>query len=136
VALVWVALINLGPEDHIESAPMAPGGSTPGRPWAQRTRNSLKTSGYFPIMRGTSLLFSSHMYSIKVGVRNQSPGQEFFDSLSRGLSRLPGVSGVAMADGLLPVEHDINFGTAQEHTHPPDLTDAKRDHGATQTSSP
>jgi putative ABC transport system permease protein len=39
--------------------------------------------------------------------------QEFFDSLSSTVSRLPGVSGVAMADGLPPIEHDINFGTVE-----------------------
>src|SRR5262249_21418748 len=39
--------------------------------------------------------------------------QDFFDLLSAALSSAPGVSGVAMADGLLPLEHDINFGTVE-----------------------
>src|SRR5262249_52950194 len=44
--------------------------------------------------------------------------QDFFDSLSTGLSRLPGVAGVATADGLPPVEHDINFGTIEGEDTP------------------
>jgi putative ABC transport system permease protein len=52
------------------------------------------------------------------GYRTPAARQEFFDSLSRALSRLPGVSGVAMADGLPPVEHDINFGTVEGEDTP------------------
>jgi len=44
--------------------------------------------------------------------------QEFFDAWSSALSRLPGVSGVAMADGLPPVEHDTNFGTVEGEDTP------------------
>jgi putative ABC transport system permease protein len=60
----------------------------------------------------------SHVLAARVSLpsdRYPTPAarQEFFDALSSGVSRLPGVSGVAMADGLPPVEHDLHFGTVE-----------------------
>jgi predicted permease len=44
--------------------------------------------------------------------------QDFWDALSTDLSRLGGVSGVAMANGLLPVQTNINFGTVEGEGDP------------------
>jgi hypothetical protein len=65
VALVWVALIKLGPEDQIENAAMAMVARRRVGHWHNANGTRLKTSGYFPIIHETSLLLSSHMYSIK-----------------------------------------------------------------------